>query len=68
MKFVVRKDTIQLPPIDERTLEKIHFSSKLAPDEFGDYEHEFINSKYKTTLAEIGRDDSARRAMRKDAT
>ena len=66
MKFVERKDSIELPPIDKETLEKVHFSSKMDPDEFGDHEHTFFGPRT-NILAEVDRDDSARRAMRKDA-
>ena len=67
MKFVERKDTIQLPTIDERTLEKVHFSSKMEP--YVDNERTFLGYTRATSnvLAEADRDDSARRAMRKDA-
>lgn len=67
MKFVARKDTIKLPPIDERVLEKVHFSSKMEP--YVDNERSFLGFTRCTSnvLAEADRDDSARRAMRKDA-
>ena len=66
MKFVYRRDPIELPPIDEKVLEKIHFSSKLDPDEFGNHEHTFFGPRT-NILADADRNDSARRAMRKDA-
>ena len=67
MKFVERKDKIQLPPIDERILENVHFSTKMEP--YVDNEHTFLGYTRVTSnvLAEADRDDSARRAMRKDA-
>ena len=67
MKFVERKDSIELPPIDKETLEKVHFSSKMDP--YVDNERSFLGyTRAKSNvLAEVDRDDSARRAMRKDA-
>ena len=67
MKFVKRKDTIQLPTIDERTLEEVHFSSKMEP--FVDNARDFLSHACVTSnvLADADRNDSARRAMRKDA-
>lgn len=64
--FVYRKATIELPPIDEKVLEKIHFSSKLDFDTFWDHEHTFFGPRT-NILADADRNDSARRAMRKDA-
>lgn len=66
MKFVYRKDTIKLPPIDEKTLKKVHFSTKLDPHAFDDHEHTFFGPRT-NVLADADRNDSARRAMRKDA-
>ena len=68
MKFVERKDQIELPPIDKKTLEKVHFSSEMEP--FVDNERSFLSFTRCTSnvLAEVDRDDYARRAMRKDAT
>ena len=67
MKFVNRKDTIELPPIDAKTLEKVHFSTKMEP--FVDNEHTFLGYTRCTSnvLADADRNDHARRAMRKDA-
>ena len=67
MKFVARKDTIKLPSIDQRTLENVHFSSKMEP--YADNERSFLGYTRCTSnvLADADRNDSARRAMRKDA-
>ncbi len=67
MKFVDRKDTIELPPIDKKTLEKVHFSSEMVP--FIDNERSFLGFTRCTSnvLADADRNDYARRAMRKDA-
>lgn len=67
MKFVDRKDTIKLPPIDKKALEKMHFSSKMEP--YVDNERSFLGYTRCTSnvLADADRNDSARRAMRKDA-
>ena len=67
MKFVERKDKIQLPPIDERILENVHFSTKMEP--YVDNEHTFLGYTRCTSnvLADADRNDGARRAMRKDA-
>ena len=66
MKFVERKDTIKLPPIDESTLKEVHFSSEMVP--YQDNEHTFLGyTRCKSNvLADADRNDSARRAMRKD--
>ena len=63
--FVYRKATIELPPIDTETLKKIHFSSKLDPHSFDDHEHTAFGPGT-NVLADADRNDSARRAMRKD--
>lgn len=67
MKFVDRKDTIKLTPIDKSALREVHFSSKMEP--YVDNEHSFLGFTRCTTnvLADADRNDSARRAMRKDA-
>lgn len=67
MKFVNHKSTIELPSIEKMALEKVHFSSKMDP--YVDNERSFIGYTRCTSnvLAEVDRDDSARRAMRKDA-
>ena len=63
--FVYRKATIELPPIDVKALERIPFSTKLDPHEFDDHEHTAFGSRT-NILADADRNDSARRAMRKD--
>lgn len=67
MKFVDRKDTIKLTPIDKSALREVHFSSKMEP--YVDNERSFLGFTRCTTnvLADADRNDSARRAMRKDA-
>ena len=70
MKFKDRKDPIELPPIDEETLKKVHFSTEMDPAEYYDImQPVHVHGFYIGTnvLAEVDRDDSARRAMRKDA-
>lgn len=67
MKFTYRKNAIKLPPIDAKELEKVRFSSKMEP--FVDNERSFLGYTRCTSnmLADADRNDSARRAMRKDA-
>ena len=67
MKFVNRKDIIKLPSTDQRAQEKVHFSSKREP--YVDNERSFLGYTRCTSnvLADADRNDSARRAMRKDA-
>ena len=67
MKFVYRKSTIELPPIDTKALEKVRLSSKMDP--YVDNERSFLGYTRCTSnvLADADRNDSARRAMRKDA-
>ena len=68
MKFLERKDSIELPPIDKETLEKVHFSSEMVP--FVDNERSFLSYTRCTSnvLADVDRNDYVRRSMRKDAT
>lgn len=67
MIFADRRDAIKLPPINKDTLEKVHFSLEMGS--FVDNERSFLGFTRCTSnvLAEVDRDDYARRAMRKDA-
>lgn len=67
MKFVDRENTIKWPLIDIKTLEPIQFSTKMDPPQ--DNEHTFLGyTRCKSNiLADVDRNDYARRAMRKDA-
>lgn len=67
MIFVDRRDSIELPPIDKDTLEKVHFSSKMEP--FVDNERSLLGFTRCTSnvLADADRNDYVRRSMRKDA-
>ena len=71
MKFV-DYDPTPLPPISKEELKNIKFSSELDPSEFDDnlkgrdfLSHARVGDS--NVLAEAAYDDSARRAMRKDA-
>ena len=67
MKFVDRNDTIQIPPIDEETLQKMHYSTKMDP--YVDNEHTFLGYTRCTSnvLADADRNHGAVEAMYKDA-
>ena len=67
MIFKYRKNAIELPPIDTKALGKVRFSTKMEP--FVDNERSFLRYTRCTSnvLADADRNDSARRAMRKDA-
>ncbi len=71
MKFVFY-DPTPLPPISKEDLKNVKFSSELDPDEFDDNKkgRDFLSHARvgdSNVLAEADHDDSARRAMRKDA-
>ena len=68
MKFVDRKDTIPLPTAEERAKAKINWSTKESP--LPDNERSFVGYEYSknyNTLADVDKNDYARRAMRKDS-
>ena len=68
MKFVDRKDTIPLPTAEERAKAKINWSTKMVP--LPDNERSFIDYEYNKNnniLADVDKNDYARRAMRKDS-